>query len=157
MCSSGFLQGLIGSPTQCGLPVVVIVPLSLLAPGTHGHPSLSISTTIPTVHPHGHIAHWLSQCLAIRPIRAYRPTVHHWPSTMYAIPLYTNLVKPRISLVRHSNGQSPHITHDSSQYASIGRTVASQCSMYACVCSTPVVWNLAWPRYSLATVVHWIG
>ena len=50
MCSSGFLQGLIGSPTQCGLPVVVIVPLSLLAPGTHGHPSLSIST--PHLPPH---------------------------------------------------------------------------------------------------------
>ena len=141
MCSSGFLQGLIGSPTQCGLPVVVIVPLSLLAPGTHGHPSLSISTPLATTPP------WIYSPLAVQHLGIRLESgcrgivdVHVvctrwigkvvWPGGMAN---GTTTLLARICLAMHSNGCLPHPMPDVSQYACIQRTGASWLSMCACV------------------------
>ena len=144
MCSSGFLQGLIGSPTQCGLPVVVIVPLSLLAPGTHGHPSLSISTPLPPVAiTPGCILPSPYPPMDIFPtgyantsVYACNPAVG--PLWMYQVDrqvvgqVIHNLVWHRQSLARHSNGYLPQVTHDSSQYACNKRTGASWLSIHTC-------------------------
>ena len=140
MCSSGFLQGLIGSPTQCGLPVVVIVPLSLLAPGTHGHPSLSISTPTSGLHPPclaipspWTSTHPISQHLAIRLESTYRGTVDVPPGTQDGWPMDATTLLSRIGLARQSNGYLPQVTPDVSPYACIKRTGASWLSIHTWV------------------------
>lgn len=174
MCSSGFLQGLIGSPTQCGLPVVVIVPLSLLAPGTHGHPSLSISTPPPGNHQlHCHTPSYI---LAMPAPWTYSPLV----AKHLGMRLQSGL-GPIVGITGRTDGHTPWYTISYTLvYASLGNpmgilprihkiprntpvmSVQTHCG-YPCmhVCNQMVgqgvSQNPVGPAYRATAVVPWIG